>query len=215
MVVTPWGSSETLREGMLRPGPGSNPETVAENQRQRLFGAMVASVAERGYWNTRVADLVELSGVSLRSFYDLFPDKRACFVATVSSLASATVEVVVGGLGDDSWEEESRRRLATFAELVSAQPAAARLFLIESYVAGPEAVAVVDEISRNVEELVRRRLATSEEWADLPPEIGTVGVAAILEAFRTRLLKGQTQRLPEVADEIATLLLSYRPPQRP
>lgn len=215
MVVTPWGSSETLREGMLPPGPGSTPEAVAENQRRRLFGAMVASVAERGYWNTRVADLVELSGVSLRSFYDLFPDKRACFVAAVSSLASTTVEVILGGIGEDSWETESRRRLATFAELVDAQPAAARLFLIEAYVAGPEAVAVVDEMSKGVEELVRRRLASSEEWADLPPEIGTVGVAAILEAFRTRLLKGQTQRLPEVADEIASLLLSYRPPQRP
>ncbi|MGN6201884.1 MAG: TetR family transcriptional regulator [Solirubrobacterales bacterium] len=215
MVITPWGSSEALREGMLPPGPSSTPETVAENQKRRLFGAMVASVAERGYGSTRVADLVEISGVSLRSFYDLFPDKRACFVATLSSLASATVEVVLGGLGEDSWEKESRRRLARFAELVCTQPAAARLFLIESYVAGPEAVAVVDQISREVEELVRRRLANSEEWAGLPPEIGTVGVAAILEAFRTRLLKEQTQRLPEVADEIASLLLSYRPPQRP
>src|SRR5215211_4560940 len=161
MVVTPWGSSETLREGMLPPGPGSTPEAVAENQKRRLFGAMVASVAERGYWNTRV------------------------------------VEVVLGGIGADSWEEESRRRLATFAQLVDAQPAAARLFLIEAYVAGPEAVAVVDEMSKGVEELVRQRLASSEEWADLPPEIGTVAVASILEAFRTRLLKGQTQRLPE------------------
>lgn len=215
MVLTPWGSSETLREGMLAPGPGRTPAAVEENQRRRLFGAMVASVAERGYWNTRVADLVELSGVSLRSFYDLFPDKRACFVATITSLASTTVGVVLGGLGGGPWEEESRRRLETFAELVAAQPAAGRLFLVEAYVAGPEAVAVVDEMSKEVEELVRRRLASSEKWSDLPPEIGTVAVAAILEAFRTRLLKGQTQRLPEVAEEIASLLLSYRPPTQP
>jgi AcrR family transcriptional regulator len=215
MVITPWGSSETLREGMLPPGPGRTPDAVAANQRARLFGAMVASVAERGYWNTRVADLVELSGVSLRSFYDLFPDKRACFVATVSSLASTTVEVVLGGLGDGhSWEQESRGRLASLAALAADQPAAAKLFLIEAYVAGPEAAAVVDETSRQVEALVQRRLASAEEWADLPPELGTVAVAAILEAFRTRLLKNQAQRLPEVADEIATLLLSYGPPQR-
>ncbi|HET9593475.1 MAG TPA: TetR family transcriptional regulator [Solirubrobacterales bacterium] len=215
MVVTPWGSSETLREGMLPPGPGRTPTAVAENQKQRLFGAMVASVAERGYWNTRVADLVELSGVSLRSFYDLFPDKRACFLATVSSLAAATVEVVLGELGEGAWEEESRRRLATLAELVARQPAAAKLFLIEAYVAGPEAAAAVEETSRQVEAEVRRHLASSERWAGLPPEIGTVAVAAILEAFRARLLKEQAQRLPEVADEIASLFLSFRPPQRP
>jgi AcrR family transcriptional regulator/predicted transcriptional regulator len=215
MVVTPWGSSETLREGMLPPGPGQTPEAVAENQRRRLFGAMVASVAERGYWNTRVADLVELSGVSLRSFYDLFPDKRACFVATVSSIASATVEVVLGDLGKSGWEEEPRRRLAALAELVAHQPAAAKLFLIEAYVAGPEAAASVEETSRQVEAQIHRHLASSEKGADLPPEIGTVAVAAILEAFRTRLLKNQVQRLPEAADEIASLLLSYGAPQRP
>ncbi|HSC21948.1 MAG TPA: TetR/AcrR family transcriptional regulator, partial [Solirubrobacterales bacterium] len=215
MVVTPWGSSEKLREGMLPPGPGQTPTAVAENQRRRLFGAMVASVAERGYGNTRVADLVELSGVSLRSFYDLFPDKRSCFVATLSSLAATAVEAVLAEPGEADWEREARARLAVLAELVAAQPAAARLFLIEAFVAGPEAVAVVEEASRRVEELIRRRLSSSDRWAGLPPEIGTVAVAAILEAFRTRLLKGQPQRIPEVADEIASLLLSYRPPQRP
>jgi AcrR family transcriptional regulator len=216
MVVTPWGSSETLRQGMLSPGPGRTAAAVAENQRRRLFGAMVASVAERGYWNTRVADLVELSGVSLRSFYDLFPDKRACFVATVSSLASANVEAVLGGLDDDSsWEQESRERLARLAELVAAQPAAAKLFLIEAYVAGPAAVAIVDETSQRIEALVHRRLASSERWADLPPEVGTAAVAAILEVLRSRLLKNQTQRLPEAVDGIASLLLSYEAPERP
>jgi AcrR family transcriptional regulator len=214
MVVTPWGSSESLREGMLPPGPGRTPEAVAENQRARLFGAMVASVAERGYWNTRVADLVELSGVSLRSFYGLFADKRACFLATVTSLASATVDVVLDELGESTWEEETRRRLATLAELVARQPAAAKLFLIEAYVAGPEAAATVEETSRQVEAQIRQHLASSERWGGLPPEIGTVAVAAILEAFRTRLLKNQAPRLPEVADEIASLLLSYGPPQR-
>jgi AcrR family transcriptional regulator len=215
MVVTPWGTSESLRETMLPPGPGSSAAAVAGNQRRRLFGAMVASVAERGYWNTRVADLVGLSGVSLRSFYDLYPDKRSCFVATVSALASAAVAGILNDLGDSPWEAESQSRLAAFAELAAAQPAAARLFLIEAYVAGPEAVAVVDETSRQIEELVRRRLATSEKWSKLPPEIGTMAVAAILESFRSRIVRGQTQRLPELAEEIATLLLSLEPPARP
>ncbi|HEV2858034.1 MAG TPA: TetR/AcrR family transcriptional regulator [Solirubrobacterales bacterium] len=215
MVVTPWGSSESLREGMLPPGPGRTPETVAENQRRRLFGAMVASVAERGYWNTRVADLVELSGVSLRSFYDLFPDKQACFVATTSALAATTIEAVLSGPSLEDWEEDSGRRLATLAAMVAAQPAAARLCLIESYVAGPEAAAVIEEATERAESLVRERLASSERWAELPAEMGTVAVAAIVEAFRSRLLKGQAQRLPEVAEEIGALLLSYEPPAQP
>lgn len=39
-----------------------------------------------GYEATRVNDLVEISGVSSRSFYDLFADKEACFVATLKEV---------------------------------------------------------------------------------------------------------------------------------
>jgi AcrR family transcriptional regulator len=89
MVDTPWGPSELLRDRRLRPGPGTPPEDVARNQRGRLFGAMVASVAQRGYAATRLSDLAELSGVSLNSFYGLFADKEACF-------AAASEEILAG-----------------------------------------------------------------------------------------------------------------------
>ncbi len=48
MVATPWGDSDLLRDRMLRPGPGTPREEVVGNQRERLFAAMVASVAETG-----------------------------------------------------------------------------------------------------------------------------------------------------------------------
>ncbi len=132
MVVTPWGESGTLRQGMLTPGPSNPPDSVAENQRQRLFGAMVASVAERGFASTRVADLVEISGVSLRSFYDLFADKRACFAAAVDSLTHSTIDLVLEAPREDDWEEDSKHRLQTIASLVEAQPAAARMCLVDA-----------------------------------------------------------------------------------
>src|SRR4249919_2799781 len=89
MVATPWGDSGALREKRLRPGPGTPRDEVLANQRQRLFGAMVASVAERGYIATTVNDLVEISGVSSRTFYDLYPDKKACFLATLEAIIEA------------------------------------------------------------------------------------------------------------------------------
>src|SRR5215218_10044342 len=104
MTATPWGDSEKLREERLPPGPSNTPEAVAKNQRGRLFGAMVASVAERGYENTRVADLVEISGVSLRSFYDLFADKQACFAGAVSAIVQASIEMTLTGEAEEDWE---------------------------------------------------------------------------------------------------------------
>src|SRR4051794_19609841 len=113
MVATPWGQSESLREQKLRPGPGTPAEEVANNQRQRLFGAMVASVAERGYSGTRIADLVEISGVNRRTFYNLFPDKRSCCVATIEAMVETGLMLTrtsVGAVDDPPaiWEEQIR-----------------------------------------------------------------------------------------------------------
>src|SRR5215218_1534364 len=77
MVRTPWGDAASLRERKLR---------------ERLFAAMVGTVAEKGYEATTVADLVELSGVSRSAFYRHFDDKQACFLAAVKAMVEPTLE---------------------------------------------------------------------------------------------------------------------------
>jgi len=215
MIATPWGESETLREGMLTPGPSNPPLAVIDNQRQRLFGAMVTSVAERGYANTRVADLVEISGVSLRSFYDLFPDKQACLVGALEALVRSTVGPVLESSGPEEWELDSKRRLGIAAALAAAQPAAAKMCLVETYVAGPPVATMVDEATVRMDGLVRDRLAGSERWADLPAEIGTFAIGAVFETFRARLIENREGQLPAAADQLAALLLGYEAPVRP
>jgi AcrR family transcriptional regulator len=213
MVNTPWGKSEMLRGERLPPGSRKTAQTVADNQRRRLFGAMVASVAERGYENTRVADLVEISGVSMRSFYDLFPDKGACFASTIESFVETVIDAILGGPGDDG--EDPRRRLRNLALLAVAQPAAARMCLVEAYVAGGPAATVIDRVLERAEAVIRQRLAGSPKWEGLPPEMVTIVVAAFVEAFRTRLIAEQPRQLPDLAEELADLLREYEPPVRP
>ena len=56
---------------------------------------MVATIAEKGYEQTTVADLVNLSGVSRSAFYRQFDDKQACFLAAIETIiepALATLE---------------------------------------------------------------------------------------------------------------------------
>ena len=64
MVMTPWGDATELRTKKMRPGGGSRDARTEQSQRERLFAAMVATVAEKGYEATTVADVAELSGVS-------------------------------------------------------------------------------------------------------------------------------------------------------
>lgn len=93
MVMTPWGLAADLRERKLSPGAGIPAAEIERSQRERLYGAMVACVAVAGYDRTSVADLLEVSGVSRRTFYELFRDKEDCFVAHLRSVTARGIAV--------------------------------------------------------------------------------------------------------------------------
>ena len=105
MTRTPWGDATELRARMLRPGRGMPREEAERNQRERLFAAMVATVAEKGYEATTVADLVELSGVSRSAFYRHFADKEECFLTA----AEALIEPTLGAIMEHAEGAASRR----------------------------------------------------------------------------------------------------------
>jgi AcrR family transcriptional regulator len=215
MVMTPWGDSDSLRERRLTPGPGNVREEVAQNQRERLFGAMVASVAARGYEATTVNDLAEISGVSSRTFYDLFADKEACFVATLEAMIEAVVGATAAVASDQDlgdWEQRARAASHAFAAMTVAQPAAARMFLIDVYTVGPRALAPLEVAIAGFEALTREIVAQSPERAAMPAEMIAAFTGAIEEVARMRLLAGREVEIPDLIDQIWDLIASYRPP---
>jgi len=234
MVLTPWGKSEKLRERKLRPGPGVPREDVVANQKERLFGAMVAVVDEKGYQATTVADLVKLSGVSSRTFYDLFGDKQTCFLETMEAIigvaiayatqqAGETVEDPAPGgvaLPDDgpaagSWEERARAGLGAFVQMVATQPAAAKLVMVESYAAGPEALVPLENAIAGFEWLTEQVIAQSPERVGMPKEMTMALMGAQQEMVRNRLREGRQGELTEQSREMWDIMLSYRPPPEP
>src|SRR5580698_9188627 len=48
--------------------------------RQRLLDGLAASITERGYRASTVADIVRHARTSKRTFYDQFPSKEQCFL---------------------------------------------------------------------------------------------------------------------------------------
>ena len=128
---------------MLPPGRGTPRQVVEKSQRERLFAAMVATVAAKGYEATTVADLVDLSGVSRSAYYRHFEDKEACFLAAVESLVEPALEIGAAEL--EGADAEAAKQ--TFERLIGAivsQPAAAKMCLVEVYAAGPAGIALAD-----------------------------------------------------------------------
>ena len=215
--MTPWGESRELSARRLRPGPSASRTEVEANQRERMFGAMVAAVAEHGYEATRVADVLEISGVSRNTFYKHFRNKLDCFLATMDATILCGQAGVVSAYLDHEgpWDD---RLAAGFGELIAvlvAQPAAARLFYVESHAAGPEAIAKVDRFGARIEQITRRALDESPEHAGVPTELLRAILRGMRRVMQSRLRTGREAELTEIGPQLLRWGLGYRAPPQP
>jgi len=215
MVRTPWGDAASLRERKLRPGRGTPREEAGRNQRERLFAAMVATVAEKGYEATTVADLVELSGVSRSAFYRHFEDKQACFLAAVGELIGPTLEKLAGDESAPAGAERARGAFEGLIDVIVEQPAAAKMCIVEVYAAGPAGADVVERSMEQATDLAVRMLAQVPEREGMPRELVRAIVGGIQKVIHKRLYRGQESELPELAPQLWEWFFSYPVPPGP
>ena len=202
---------------MLRPGPGHSPELVAQNQRERLLAATVVAVAERGYEQTPVAELLKLSGISRTTFYQHFPGgKEEAFLAAVDAAMETGLAAVRDACeGAGSWEQQVASGFDALARAIAEQPAAAHLCLVDVHAAGGSGLAHAEEATSNFSWLLTQALGRSPERAAVPPAITSAiagGTRAVLE---TRVGRGELGDVAALMPELCDWALSYRNPPTP
>jgi len=122
-------------------------EVVLASQRGRLLEAMAQCVAEHGYAATTVAQVIARAGVSRKTFYEHFADKRACFLAAWEvGNEILLAQVLAAGEEADGWRARLRAGAEAFLEVLAAEPEFARSFMIEVLSVGEEALARRAEI---------------------------------------------------------------------
>ncbi|NLT06778.1 MAG: TetR/AcrR family transcriptional regulator, partial [Solirubrobacterales bacterium] len=168
---------------------------------------------ENGYEGTRVSDIVALSGVSRSAFYKHFDDKLDCFLATVDEIYSLVEQQMERAYDPElPWEKRLRTVADAFVELVLAQPAAAKVCLVEIYAAGPDAIARLDGAVAVVERIVARALDDSPERAGMPRAIVAAIIGGAHKTIHTRLRRGEERKLVPLMDDLVDWVLSYRTP---
>lgn len=151
-----------MASSRLPPGRhGLSREYVAEHQRGRVLAAMAEVVAKRGYRNTAISRICTAAGIARNTFYEYFPDKEQCFLATFDhgvELGRERIERAADGL--DSWPEQMRAGFRAVLDLIAEEPALARFCIVEVLSAGPAAIARYEE---TIAELIPL-LARGREW---------------------------------------------------
>jgi AcrR family transcriptional regulator len=215
MVTTPWGDAGTLRDRKLQPGRRLPPEEVARNQRERLFAALVAVVAEKGYEATRVEDLLELSGVSRSAFYAHFKDKEECLLAALHAFVGPTVGAIFADGGPPPDEVRARQAFDAFIHLIVEQAAAARMCLVEIYAAGPRAIEEIDRTTDGVQAFLSATLEQVPGRQGMPAEIVRAMVGGVRKVIHSRLYRHEEEDLIELIPQMWDWFAAYEPPPQP
>ena len=93
---------------------------------------MAASIQEKGYRDTTVADVVRIARTSRRNFYEHFVDRDACFLALFDATNDAMMEQVPAAVQPDrSLEEQVDSAVDAYIDNVSQQPALYASFVRE------------------------------------------------------------------------------------
>ena len=185
---------------------GLDPSLVAASQRSRLLEAAGQAVAEKGYAAATIDDIVRGAGVSKKTFYEHFEDKLGCFLAAYEAASDQLYEHVTAAqdsAGSD-WHDRTRAGIHAYLRWLAAEPALARVFLIEIAAAGPDALACRERLRDRYAE----RLRALQDGQAVREEIAHAMVAAADDLVVRRLRAGEDVReLEPVLLELQLALL--------
>jgi AcrR family transcriptional regulator len=182
---------------------------VEHNQRERIFDAIANLTAEHGYMALSLGEIASQAAVSLQTFYRHFAGKEEAFIATYETGHARAVAIINQTLvRQSSWLAAVRAGIAALLELLASEPSYAHLACVDVMVAYPHMAGRAHEANDFYAGLLDLRIA-SDAPSQLPSAlVGEAIVGGVFELLHDYVLRGQTQRLPELADHIAYIALA-------
>jgi AcrR family transcriptional regulator len=200
----------TWEPGPLPSGRHKLPrEFVVSSQRDRILDAIANVCAEKGYVNVTVADIVNRAGVSRSTFYELYKDKEACFLAAYDAILAKFLADLLGSVEriELTWIQGVRAGVDAIVRFLAAEPAFARMCMVDMLVAGPAAIERYDSAIRVIATYVERGRDRADAEPGIPGRVASAIVAGGAAVIRDEILAGRPERIPELAPDLVYLAL--------
>jgi AcrR family transcriptional regulator len=176
---------------------------IVHNQRERMLLAVAEAVAEQGYATTTVADIISRARLSRRTFYEHFADKEECFLAAYDTVVEQLLAAVGQAYEDaDGWPRKVHDGLRAFLVALSAEPAFARMCIVEVLAAGPEARGRRDAAMRVFIDFLEPGRAHAPKGVEVPQLTSEIVVGGIYEAIYAQLMRGAGNELVDMLPDL-------------
>ena len=191
-------------------------DAVGAPFRQRLVEGMAASIRERGYRETTVADIVRYARTSRRTFYAEFSTKDECYLAllyTTNAKMRQRIEEAVDPTAP--WRRQVRQAVEAYIAAAASEPAIMLSWIRELPALGTVARTVqreaIDSMTEMLLSLTDTDVFRRAGAGPLSRPLALLLLGGIRELTATTMEDGGDVRdLTEVATSAATALLTPR-----
>jgi AcrR family transcriptional regulator len=162
--------------------------SVAQFQRARVLAALYEVCAERGVGGLTVAAVVARAGVSRRTFYQQFASVEECLLSGLQQALTRASERVQSTLEPwQPWRVRMRTGLAALLAFGDEQPLLARLLLVDSLAAGPQALELREHALAPVLAAVAAGAGEDGARGQPPPLAAEGAVGGVLAVLHARV----------------------------
>ncbi len=187
---------------------GYSREQVAYHQRERLIAGLAAAVAEKGYAAVTLTDIVKQAKVSRRVFYVNFESKEQCFLAAFEVVLDHLHELVAEAVEPvDGWPQRAIAGTRATLDFLAAEPALARLCLVESRGAGPAVAARFNQAVSELAPLLAQGRTERPEGERLPDSTEDSTIGALVSLTYRKVAAGEAEQLEDLLLDCAELVL--------
>ena len=187
---------EPLRLGVRSRKAG--PESLAApGHAERAIRAFAVLVAERGYNETTVDDVVKRASMSARTFYANFSGKEDLMAAAIDSGCAQAVAAVMPAFSrHGDWPDAVRAGYGALFDFFASRPALGRLLVVDANTAGD---AAIERRSRGLAPLAALLEINTSEWVHMAPVIYDLLAGGVQTLLYETVSKSGTSALPALA----------------
>ncbi|WP_263995185.1 TetR/AcrR family transcriptional regulator [Mycobacterium yunnanensis] len=178
-----------------RPQP---PAKDAEPYRRRILEAMDQCIAEVGYSNTMVADVVRRARTSKSKFYAEFTDREACLVALLTETNDANLDAVATSVDPfASWQTQVRQAVETWFDWAERRRHLTLTWIRDVPALGPSA--------RSLQRVAMERFVGLVQTLSDTEELKSIGIDPVPHARAVLLIGGLRELTAHTVEHDAPL----------
>ena len=184
-------------------------EVVERHQRDRLILGVAKAMAEHGYGDLSVAQVILAAGVSRTTFYNHFANKQEAVLAAHDLIFERFIGLIVRACNSEyKWPAKVKAAIGAALEFAAAEPEQAQMLTLDALAANVEVARRVLDSSDHLTALLSAGRRESAQADALPRLMEKALIGAISATIAGRLMNGEAQRLPELEPQLVELTLT-------